>query len=177
MDIREHTARRFDDGRPVIATVKIVDEQEMPARNGRSVEYKPCIHWQEPGIKPYIPNKTNLKFAAMKLGTETNGWAGARIKMEKQPTQRPDGSMTEGIRFVAIKPPSAPAAATSSAAPAPSLVAPPKPSARRDCAPWRPGEVDMGCNNFGIVRTRRRIARVVTMNLPTIVPAKAQPTH
>jgi len=140
MDIREHTAskwlnaqdERFDDGRPVIATVKIVDEQEMPARNGRSVEYKPCIHWQEPGIKPYIPNKTNLKFAAMKLGTETNGWAGARIKMEKQPTQRPDGSMTEGIRFVAIKPPSAPAAATSSAAPSPSLVAPPKPSAEDD---------------------------------------------
>jgi hypothetical protein len=115
-DIREFTTSKwlnaadpiFDSG-PVVATIKIVDEQELPARMGRGAEAKLCIHWHEEVIRPYLCNRMNLKVAGAKLGTDTDGWRGAKIRMETQPTQRPDGSMTQGIRFIGVKPPASPA--------------------------------------------------------------------
>jgi hypothetical protein len=66
----------LEEDQDLVVTIKNITQEKM--RDGTS---KVCIAFREPGIKPFLANKTNCKTIAKLYGDESDDWLGKRITL------------------------------------------------------------------------------------------------
>ena len=89
----------FNDGEDMTLTIDTVRNELVTGENGRK-DTCVVIHFQEPGVKPMIANKTNLK-AIQKLYKTPyiDEWHGRAITLYVDHNVRFGGEIVDGIRI------------------------------------------------------------------------------